>query len=191
MATGGAAAAIASGLLLDVALAARLGAGHRSDAFFAGMRLPLGAVAIVMAGANQALVPLFSTWFVELGDKPPRRVPWPACSTPPWLPRLLLAGVLAIFAGPVVAATVPGFNTHDADAAAAVARIGFFIIPMVCGAEVLRAYLNARYAYVVAAAMNVTMSCTSAVLVIAGRRRHDPLGGLGLPGGRAACSCSS
>src|SRR4051794_37325009 len=55
-------AAVLSGLALDVAIASRFGAGGASDAFFVAARLPLGLVAIIMVGANQALVPLFSVW---------------------------------------------------------------------------------------------------------------------------------
>ena len=62
-----AAAAVASGLVLDVAIAAALGADASSDAFFAAATIPLGIVAIVMVAANQALVPSIATWLTTLG----------------------------------------------------------------------------------------------------------------------------
>jgi peptidoglycan biosynthesis protein MviN/MurJ (putative lipid II flippase) len=48
--------------VLDVSIAARHGTVRETGAFFVAARIPLGLVAIVMVGANQALVPTVSTW---------------------------------------------------------------------------------------------------------------------------------
>src|SRR5258705_1735866 len=67
-------AAVGSGLVLDVAIAATFGAGAATDAFFVAARLPLGLVAVVMIGANQALVPSISTWLERHGEEPTWRL---------------------------------------------------------------------------------------------------------------------
>ena len=53
--------AIVSGLVLDVAIGMRFGATASTDAFFFAAGIALGLVAVVMVGANQALVPTIST----------------------------------------------------------------------------------------------------------------------------------
>lgn len=162
-----AAVAVASGLLLDVAIAARLGAGRSSDAYFAGIRLPLGIVAIVMVATNQALVPLFSTWKVHRGNRALAADVGHVLNATV-LVSTAAAAAFAALAGPLVAVTVPGFDATTTRTAISVARITVFVIPLVCAAEVLRAYLNARFAYVVAAAMNVSMNVVAAAIVFIG-----------------------
>lgn len=72
-----AAAAVASGLVLDVSIAASFGAGRATDAFFVAARIPLGLVAIVMVAANQALVPSISTWLTGARRGGLSRACWP------------------------------------------------------------------------------------------------------------------
>ena len=51
--------AMLSGLLLDVVLASKFGAGRASDAFFVASRIPIGLSALLMTVATQVLVPMF------------------------------------------------------------------------------------------------------------------------------------
>ena len=51
--------AMLSGLLLDVVLASKFGAGRTSDAFFVASRIPIGLSALLMTVATQVLVPMF------------------------------------------------------------------------------------------------------------------------------------
>ena len=60
-------ASVAFGLLLDITIAARFGAGRATDSFFVAARIPLGLVAVVLVVANQALVPAFSTSITRNG----------------------------------------------------------------------------------------------------------------------------
>jgi murein biosynthesis integral membrane protein MurJ len=64
--------------------------------------------------------------------------------------------------------TAPGLSGHQAAMAASAARIMFLIVPLVTVAEVLRAYLNARYAFIAPAAMNVVMNGLAATCIVAG-----------------------
>jgi murein biosynthesis integral membrane protein MurJ len=164
--------AVASGLLLDVAIAARFGAGTQSDAFFVGARVPLGLVAVVMVGANQALVPAISTWLVQRG----RHETWRLTSlllSSTCLLGLALAGVAAIAAWPLMRVTAPGIDADAVSVAASVARIMFFVVPLVAMAEVLRALLNALHSFFAPAAMNVVLNGLAAGIVIT-MGGHDP-----------------
>jgi murein biosynthesis integral membrane protein MurJ len=158
-------AAVGSGLVLDVAIAATFGAGAATDAFFVAARLPLGLVAVVMIGANQALVPSISTWLERHGEEPTWRLVSILLSAT-LAGGLLLAGLSAILAGPLMALTAPGLTDARTAVAASLARVLFLVVPLVAGAEVLRALLNARYSFVIPAGMNVIMNGLAAGVVL-------------------------
>ncbi len=160
-----AAASTASGLLLDVAIAARYGAGSSTDSFFAAARIPLGLVAIVMVGANQALVPAISTWLVKRGQQETWRLASILlCAT------LVLGGGIALLcaalAWPLMRITAPGFSPAEVTLAASLARIMFLVVPLVALAEILRAVLNAKHSFFAPAAMNVVMNSLAAGLIL-------------------------
>jgi murein biosynthesis integral membrane protein MurJ len=160
-----AAASVLSGLVLDVAIAATYGAGSSTDAFFVAARIPLGLVAIVMVGANQALVPAISTWLVRKGHEETWR-----------LTSLLLVATLAITGGlavvaaalawPLMRLTAPGLPAESIDLAATLSRIMFIVVPLVALAEVLRALLNAMGSFFAPAAMHVVMNGLAAGAII-------------------------
>jgi putative peptidoglycan lipid II flippase len=160
----GAGAGVIAGLLLDVSIAAKFGAGTSTDAFFVAARLPLGFAAVLMAGANQALVPAVSTWLVTKGQKETGR-----------LVSLLLTAALAVgfafvalidlIAEPLMHLTAPGLHHPSIVLAAHLTRVLFLIVPLVAGAEVLRAYLNAKHSFGPPAAMNVVMNGGAALLI--------------------------
>jgi murein biosynthesis integral membrane protein MurJ len=158
-------AAVLSGLLLDASIAARFGAGSSTDAFFVGARLPLVLAAVMMVGANQALVPMISTILVEKGMEHTSR----------FVSRLFTATLLiglgiallgAVLAWPLMRVTAPGLASSDVNAAASVARVMFLLLPLISLAEILRAFLNARYAFVAPAAMNVVMNVLAASSIL-------------------------
>jgi murein biosynthesis integral membrane protein MurJ len=158
-------AAIVSGLVLDVSIAATYGAGPSTDAFFVAARLPLGLVAIVMVGANQALVPAISTSFERNGyEKTHRMVS--ILTGAALVGGLILAGMVALVAGPLMRVTAPGMSSQGVALAASLARVMFLVVPLVAVAEILRAYLNSRYSFVAPAAMNVIMNGLAAGLII-------------------------
>jgi murein biosynthesis integral membrane protein MurJ len=158
-------AAVASGLLLDATIASRFGAGAATDAFFVAARIPLGLLAIVMVVANQALVPAFSTWVTQKGEQEADR-----------LVSLVLVGTLLVTSAlaaaaylaayPLMRLSAPGLDAPDAVLAASVARVMFLLIPLVSLAEVLRAVLNTRFAFVAPASMHAVMNGLAAGIVV-------------------------
>lgn len=161
----GALAGVLTGLLLDVTIAASFGAGRKTDAFFVAMRLPVGIAAVLMAGANQSLVPVFSRWRATETRRANDRL----------VSNTLIATVLAgsavavlgtLFAHPIMAVTAPGLPGYEITAAASLARILFWIVPLVAGAEVFRARLNAQGRFGIPAGMNVVMNGLAAAVII-------------------------
>jgi putative peptidoglycan lipid II flippase len=160
-----AALAIASGLLLDVVVVKRFGATGRTDAFVQAALIPLGLVAIVMVGANQALVPTITTWFIQRG----RDETWRLCSVmvcSALVGGMILVGLAALIAWPLMRVIGPGFSTEQVGLAASLARVMFLIVPLIAVAEVFRALLNARYSFFAPAFMNVVMNGVATVVVV-------------------------
>jgi putative peptidoglycan lipid II flippase len=162
-----AAAGIIAGLILDFAIAIRFGVGKETDAFFVASRIPLGLVALVMAAANQALVPALRTSSTLRGERPTD-----------YLISMVLCAVFAVgvvlvllswlIAAPLVRLTAPGISSYEVNLAASMLPIVFAMVPLVAVAEVMRAYLNARYAFAAPALMTVVLNSVAAILVIAG-----------------------
>lgn len=157
---------VAAGLLLSVSIAAAFGAGHRLDAFFVGANIPIGLAAMVMTAANQTLVPKFSTWFVQRGEEE-AMASIARVFGATVISGVVLASLGAALALPLARLTAPGLSASSISLAASVSRIMFFIVPLTAAAEVLRGLLNARYAFVAPAAMNIVMNGVAAVIVFA------------------------
>ena len=160
-----AALAVASGLLLDVAIAAGFGAGAGTDAFFVAARLPLGISAIVMVAANQALVPAISTWLATRDEREAWRLTTALLVGAALLTGAVTAIAIAI-AAPLVRLTAPGLGDSSVAEAVHLARILFPIVPLVTLAEVFRAVLNARRSFVVPALMHVVLNGVAAAIVL-------------------------
>ena len=162
-----AAAGVIAGLVLDISIAFRFGAGENTDAFFVASRIPLGIAAVVMAAANQALVPAFRTSLTKRGDQHTNRfISMVVCV-------VLAVGVLITLAawlgaGPLIRATAPGISAQEVSLAASMVPVMFAMVPLVALAEVLRAYLNASYAFVAPALMTVVLNGLAAVVILAG-----------------------
>jgi len=161
-----AAASVASGLVLDVTVAASFGAGRATDAFFVAARIPFALVTMLLVSANQALVPTFSVSLVKRGERETWRL-----ATRLIIAVLvgggLLVALIGVAAEPLMRVTAPGLSADQVTLAASLARITFAIVPLVGVAEVLRAVLNARRATVAPAAMDVVMNGLAACLIIA------------------------
>ena len=161
----GALGGVVAGLLLDVAIAATYGAGRSTDSLFVALRVPIGVAVIVMAAANQSLVPTFTRWHASKDTAGFSR-----SVSKVFTATLLLSASIALLgtvaARPLVAITAPGLSPEVADRAADLARLLFWLVPSVCTAEVLRAYMNARRRFGVPAAMNVVMNGVAAALII-------------------------
>ena len=163
--------AVLSGCLLDIVIAATYGAGPTTDSFFVAARIPLGVWALAVAAANQALVPAFSTSLSKRGEA----ATWRLAST--LISVVVVAGaalVVVVWAAarPLVAITAPGLPAAGADLAAQLIPITFALIPLVVTAEVLRALLNARFSFVVPAAINIALTGTAAAVIFT--VRHNP-----------------
>jgi murein biosynthesis integral membrane protein MurJ len=157
--------AIASGLLLDVVIAMRFGVSMQTDAFFFAAGIPLGLVAVVMVGANQALVPTITTWLQREGEAET----WRLCSVlacAAIVGGAVLVALVGVLAWPLMRVLALGWTTEQVDLAAGYARVLIVIVPLVAVAEVFRALLNARYSFFAPAAMNVVMNGVAAAIVI-------------------------
>jgi murein biosynthesis integral membrane protein MurJ len=158
-------AGIIAGLVLDVSIAFRFGAGVNTDAFFVASRIPLGLVAVVMAAANQALVPAFRTSLTQRGERSTDRL------ISMVLAVVLIVGVALValtwvIAWPLMRVTAPGISGGEVNLAASMVPIVFAMVPLVAIAEVMRAYLNARYAFVAPALMTVVLNGLGAAMIL-------------------------
>jgi murein biosynthesis integral membrane protein MurJ len=158
-------ASVVSGLLLDLAIAARFGAGHSTDAFFVAARIPLGLAAVALVVANQALTPAFVASLERRGLQATTRLV-SAVLTVVALGGVLFMALAALLATPLVRLTAPGLDPATTSLAASLVVAMFAVVPLSCGAEVLRALLNARRHYVAPTSMGVVMNGLAAVLVI-------------------------
>ena len=100
------------GSILDISIAFRFGAGENTDAFFIASRIPLGIAAVVMAAANQALVPAFRTSLTKRGDQQTNRlISMVVCTVLAVGVFMTLVAWLA--AGPLIRATAPGISPQE------------------------------------------------------------------------------
>jgi murein biosynthesis integral membrane protein MurJ len=161
--------AVGSGLLLDVVAAAVFGAGRETDAFVAAARFPLALTAILMILGTQVLVATVATWSVTVAGPHQRRL-----VTTTLIGAVgagaAVAGLLALVAPYLVIVLAPGFDSGQHELAARLMRVMVWTIPMVAGCEVLRAWLNARYLFVVPAAMTVILNVVAVGVVLVGPR---------------------
>lgn len=160
---------LASGLLLDASIAYRFGAGRAADAYFVGVRLPLAAATIALVAANQSLVPTFTTWLRGADHERGRA----RAGAVVGITTAVTCGValaLAALAPLLVRAMAPGLDDASRDSATTVLRIAAATIPLAAASETVRAYLNAQYAFVAPALMNVVLNvvATAIILTVAG-----------------------
>jgi putative peptidoglycan lipid II flippase len=158
-------AGILAGLVLDVSIARQFGAGTNTDAFFVASRIPLGLVAVVMAAANQALVPAFRTSLTQRGERSTDRLISMVLAVV-LIVGVALVALTALIAWPLMRVTAPGISTYEVGLAASMVPVVFAMVPLVAIAEVMRAYLNARYAFVAPALMTVVLNGLGAAMIL-------------------------
>lgn len=157
--------AVLSGVAFDAVIAFTYGAGTASDAFFVASRIPLGLQAALTVASNQALVPLVSNWHTRDGARTTnRRVT--LLATAALLAGLVVAVLCAAAAWPLMAVTAPGLGSDGIDAAAGVARIMFFVVPLEALGDVFEAFLNARYSFVLPSGAKVLRNMTAVVVIV-------------------------
>jgi putative peptidoglycan lipid II flippase len=158
-------AGVIAGLILDISIAFRFGAGPKTDEFFVAARIPIGLVAVITAAANQALVPAFRTSLTQRGDRSTDRL----ISMVMAVVLIIGAGLVLLMwlvAGAFVHVTAPGLPVGEFSTAASMVPVMFAMVPLVAIAEVMRAYLNARYAFVAPALMTVVLNGLAAAMII-------------------------
>jgi putative peptidoglycan lipid II flippase len=160
---------VLAGFLVDATIAALFGAGARTDAFFVASTIPFVMASILLASANQALVPLIGRWFKEEGEAvAERRVGGLFGST-----LLLAAGVAAVGIAlsriiPYVLA--PGSSDATKSLAGELTALLFVTVVTTSGTEVMRAAMNARFSFVPPALTPVVENLSVfAVVIVFGR----------------------
>jgi putative peptidoglycan lipid II flippase len=158
-------AGVIAGLILDISIAFKFGAGPHTDEFFVAARIPIGLVAVITAAANQALVPAFRTSLTQRGERSTDRLISMVIAV------IVIVGAALVLltwlvAGPFVHLTAPGLPLDEFSTAASMVPVMFAMIPLVAIAEVMRAYLNARYAFVAPALMTVVLNGLAAAMIL-------------------------
>src|SRR5580704_13903505 len=128
-------AGVIAGLILDVSIAFRFGAGMKTDEFFVAARIPIGLVAVITAAANQALVPAFRTSLTQRGERSTDRLisMIVAVLSISGAALVLLAWLIAI---PLMRVTAPGISSSEVHLAASMVPVVFAMVPLVAIAEV-------------------------------------------------------
>jgi putative peptidoglycan lipid II flippase len=170
-----AAIGVACGLLLDITIAARFGASSTTDAFFVAARIPLALAAVVMVAANQALVPAFRTALTTRGAHATHRLVSMIVAVVVTMGAALVLVAWAT-AYPLMRVTAPGISGAEAANAVSMIPVLFAMVPLLAVFEVMRAYLNASYRFVLPALIYGINTAAAAMAVLIGPLvgwRHD------------------
>ncbi len=143
-----------AGLVRDLLIAAILGAGPVSDAFFVANRLPNLFRRLFGEGAfNSAFVPVFSGLLVNEGEQVAREFTEQAAAALAfWLLALTILG--EIFMRPLLHLIAAGFSGDPAkfELTVTLARLAFPYLVLICLAALLSGVLNAMNRFTAAAA---------------------------------------
>lgn len=157
---------VASGFAVDATMAALFGAGARTDAFFIAATIPFALSALLLAATNQVLVPLVNGWFRDQGEERARILVGRLLGT-----GLAVGGAIAAV-GALLAPVLPwaigaGAGASTKRAAVLMTALLFVTVMTRIGAEVLRAALNARFAFTAPAAMPLVENLTVLAVLLA------------------------
>jgi putative peptidoglycan lipid II flippase len=144
-------AGVLMGFLVDATMAAVFGADAGTDAFFIAATIPFALASLLLASANQVLVPLVHGWFQEAPADAIRKVE-------SLLGTGLAAGAIASSIGAASSAVLPlvlapGASADTKRAAITMTALLFATVTTRIGAEIFRALLNARSSFAGPAAM--------------------------------------
>jgi putative peptidoglycan lipid II flippase len=159
-----AAVSVATGLLLDVSIATRFGAGRATDAFFVASRLPISVGTVLLGGSSSALVPIIGTWISRRGEAEASRL-LTALLTVFTLGSLVVCLPFIVFSGIVTRILAPGMATSSVHLSAQLMPALMLVLPLTAVAETLRSALNARHWFVAPALMNGVMNVVAAAAV--------------------------
>jgi putative peptidoglycan lipid II flippase len=145
---------VLTGFVVDAAMAARFGAGAQTDAYFVAATIPFALASVLLASANQILVPLIASWYDDEDT-----------STAADRVRRLLGSALVAAVGLAIVGIAlspfipwvlaPGLSSSSKDLASDLLVLLFLTVITRVGAEVFRAALNARFHFGVPAAMPI------------------------------------
>jgi putative peptidoglycan lipid II flippase len=154
---------VVAGFAVDVLIVARFGIGAETDAFFGAYTVPF--ILITRLAAVQPVL------ISVLADYRRDETVLSLLLNAAGLIALAVAGLGVLLAGPLVAATAPGFAPDLARLAAGLARILFARVPLAAIAEICKAELYSRRRFGLATASDLLPSLvTASVLILAGRR---------------------
>jgi putative peptidoglycan lipid II flippase len=144
-------AGVFMGFLVDATMAAVFGADAGTDAFFIAATIPFALASLLLASANQVLVPLIHSWFREAPADAVRRVET-------LLGTALVTGMIASALGAASSSVLPfvlapGASADTKRAAITMTALLFATVTTRVGAEIFRALLNARSSFAGPAAM--------------------------------------
>ena len=135
-----------AGFLVDATVAAMFGAGAQTDAFFIAATIPFVIGSIVLASANQALVPLVGRWFKDDGPElATRRVGGLFGATLVAAAGVAVVGIALSPFIPLVLA--PGSSSATKSLASELSVLLFISVVTTAGTEVTRAAMNARFSF--------------------------------------------
>ena len=149
-----AAAGVLTGFAVDATIAALFGATGRTDAFFIAATIPFALASVLLASANQALVPLINTWFREHGSEGAMGRVDGLLGTSLVITTVVAA--LGVLLSPVLPSILaPGASSATRSSASAITALLFVTVLTRVGAEVIRALLNARFSFAAPASMPI------------------------------------
>jgi putative peptidoglycan lipid II flippase len=161
-----AALGVVSGFVVDAAMAALFGASASTDAFFIAATIPFAVGSVLLASTNQALVPLIAGWF-RTSEDADALVKVERFLGTALVAAIGVAGVGVAAASWLTHVIAPGASASTRSAATAMAVLLFATVVTRVGAEILRALLNARFAFLAPAAMPIVENVAVLAVMLA------------------------
>ena len=156
---------LASALLLDILIAARIGPGTHTDAFFVAFTIPQLTAAILFLVCNSVLVPVFTEAITSEGKGDPWRLfSVVANSSTLFLSAIALGGIA--LSPLVIALTAPGLEPSTAQLAVSLNRLLLLLIIPTALVEVMNAMLNAHHRFAVPASAQFIQYAVAALVVL-------------------------
>ena len=154
-----AAAGVLTGFAVDATIAALFGASAQTDAFFIAATIPFALASVLLASANQALVPLINSWFKDHGPDAAMERVGGLMGTSLVLTTAIAAVGVAL--APIIPSILaPGASAATRMSASEITALLFVTVITRVGAEVIRALLNARFSFAAPASMPIAENLT-------------------------------
>ncbi len=159
-----------AGIVVEVAIAARLGLSRRSDVFYLAFTAPYVITNLISATGQFSLVPFFSS--IDAAQDLGAALSYALNRVALALAVLAAAG--AVFAPWIIRAMAPGFTASESAFSTQLARWLFFIIIPAGPAEIFRSFLYSKRRFAWASASGFIRNvAVIAFILIAFRRYGD------------------